>query len=811
MAIWRTGVLSAAFLLAVSGCGGGGGGSSPAGGSATTSTISVSGQVAVSSAGAGAAGVGVITKASLANASVTMASYDRTGTKLDNATVNTNQMGFYSVQLDLSSSGGYVVITSSKQGFTDYSKRIDYSSPADLNLNAELREVQTVVASVGTVMSAGVATPGFSFGVVRMADGSRKALAGMALQAAKAAGGAVTELSIDIPAASVPASTTTLVGNFSTFDSSDPNDARNFPGDYLDSSGRRLVSLAFDYVNITDTKGENLGDLVAAAKASGQLAKAASTPTIVSRAIPSGSAAGMLNDFCTDAKVSSSGAAADTTLCANLSDSQVLGFNVPVYTYNSATGEWVLLGMGTVDVNNDGNIDTSDLLADGNSNGSVVDEYQARVSNTAQTEYLQVVVTNEDFKNQWWNLDYPLVFQQPVQLCVAGKITDQSGSPIAGQHLTLSDDDGAQSFGYAYGMSDSSGNYRISTVLTDGTADRTAKVYYYDRYTYSYTSTTVTLGVSPNCGVGDITVQRPAFGKVTGKVLKNGQARANQLVWTWGASNGNYSSAYTDANGRFELQVRKDEDVNVYVSTGNSPAAVVNISGSTADYPTFEASDDNNVVVTRDLNLSNQAPYGWGWMKSSNIAATSGKTTLYLYGYDYDGDVPLTYSVTSTNNSWATKSGTLVAGAYLEVEVTNLPIGRYPLTLIVKDAAGASTSVDMGTLDAYDANRAPVISRAYADKYASPPGSVIKLTGAAYDLDGDAMSYSFSANGAIIAGDGCSGSQSNSFTATCSYTLPATASEMTIRFTVNDGRGGVSTRDFKVIAGTPGGLNIIIQ
>lgn len=802
--------LALASTLALSACGGGGGG----GGNTAPSTamVSVSGTVSVGTGGAAAKAnaSGVVAKASLTDAAVVITSFNTAGTQLDKQTIATNQAGLYSTNdLVLSTSGGYVVITVTKQGFADYSKRIDYTSAANLNLNAELLRVQTVVASVGTIMTAaGGREPGFSFGVVRYADGTRKAMSGNSLALAKAAG-ATSDLEINIPANSVPAGTSTLVGSFNTFDSSNPDEAKSFPGDYVDKDGNRLVSLAFDYMNITDDQGQNLGQLVKAARASGNLAAAATSDTIINRYIPSGSAENLLKDFC-------DGTAADHSLCSALSTNDKTGFNVPIYTYRSATGDWELLGMGTVDVDNNGVIDTNDTQ----DNGVPRTAQQYRDLAATGRTYLKILVTNEAFIQSWWNLDYPLVFNQaPKQLCLNGTVKDNNGQPIVGMYLSLYDDDTSQSFGYGYAVTDANGKYQLKTTLTDASSDRTASLYYSDPYSYASANTTATLGESPSCGTKDITITKPQMGKIKGRLLTAAnQALANQYIYAWEVNTGGYSQAYTDSTGRFELEVRVNESVAIYTGYNNAPTATANVNGTVDG---SEKSDSAQVAELYDMQLANRNPYAYGYL-SANTIKTDGMAKVYVYGYDEDGNYPLSYTVSSTNTAWVEKTGTLSANAgWVEIPVSGLAIGSYPLTLVVTDAVVTSgtvkkgrTTVNIGTLEVTAAaNRAPTISYAYLSAGAVAPSGVVTVTASGYDLDGNPLTWKVmaSVNGAtaqqVCAGD--SGSTA-SVTIACEYTAPPSSGNVTLTVELSDG-SLTQSRTMNLSVGTLAEFNVIIQ
>ncbi len=256
-------VLAASSLIAA--CGGGGGGGGGGGSSApTTSSALVSGSVVASSASGAAAKAALITDQSVA---VSIVSYDKANAKLGDAAVSSDAAGGFAAQLNLSTGGGYVIVTATKDGYTQFQKRIDYATPGKLELQAALQQVNVAFAAPGSALASGIgksSEPSFSFALVSFPDGTKKALAGTAIKAAKAAG-ATVETSINIPSASVPG-VTKLKGELNAYDPSTQSD--RFPGSYTgtDKNGKdgKMVSLAFDFVKISDADtGKSLGKVAA--------------------------------------------------------------------------------------------------------------------------------------------------------------------------------------------------------------------------------------------------------------------------------------------------------------------------------------------------------------------------------------------------------------------------------------------------------------------------------------------------------------------------------------------------------------------
>jgi len=753
--------------LALAACRHGGGGA-PA---PTTTSSAVSGRVSLSSTGASGAKASVAGESpSIPDAGVTITSFDAAGNKTDSQVISTGSTGFFTASLKLNNSGGFVVIDVTKDGFTGYSKRIEFTSPSEVNLNAELRTINTVVANLGTVFkSNGQSVQAFKFGVVKYANGVKKALSGSKLTAAKASAGATTELEIEIPATSVPAGVTTLVGKLQTFDSSNPDDAKSFPGDYVDANGNKLVSLAFDYINITDGDGNNLGQLVSSAKASGKMSKAAADPTYITRQVPSGSCNNLLSDFC-------AGTTADDALCANLNTVEKSAFNVPIYSYNSRKGNWVLLGLGTIDKNNDGTIDSMDVLTGTG----------AQFCSSNYGAYLRILVTNEDFLVNWWNLDYPLLTAQPKEVCIEKTFLDSEGSPLQGVYAYLYDDDNTQSFNYVGGSTDTAGKLKLkAALLSSSDSDRTATLSFYNPFAYKYETENITLGDSPSCTVSTTVIAKPKRCAAEGRLVDEaGAGKANQSVTISGSyPSGFYAWTYTNSTGGFTAEVACEQKLDVYVG-GWMPMATFNVNGNSSDF-IYEASDSNDKVVLNNIVLGNMAPYVYGYLNSSSIKV-GGSTSAWIYGYDYDGNYPLAYKITNTSTGSDLVTGSISSSEWWkEVTLSNLLTGDYPLTLTVTDSLGKpnTPAYQLGTLTVTDGNRPPVISYAYpSSNSVTSDGQVVSLYSWAYDLDAGPSPLTYSWSGATgIASPG---------SAATTFTVPngTMGSTFTIGLIVDDGQ-----------------------
>lgn len=816
-------VIFSVFALVLAGCGGGGDEAGPTPTptpTPTTSSVTISGLVG----GGGGEGGTSIAKAQtpagnpLANAIVEISAYDKNNNQTGSVTTSTLSTGTFNAPIILSVNGGYIVINVTKTGFAGYSKRIDFEKPSDVNIQAVLDAVVTAIATRdGAVFSASTGKKVIKFGLFKTARGQKVIKVGRDVDLRKQQGGN-SILEIEIPVDTIPSETNTLIGSLQTFDPIE--DASKFPGQYRDSDGNKIISLGFDYINITDDKGENLGALTTAAIKQGRLKKAQDEKTYITRQVPPGVCKNLLRDVaceetdtkgrCKDGKVKEKNDPSD-------------GYQVPVYTYNPRKGEWVLLGIGTLDVNEDGVFDENDPAAvspDLALPNDVVDhkDYQKYCKDKGDEDaylYLIIEITNEDFLADYWNLDYPLIFEEPKELCIIKTFKDNAGNPIEGLWASLYDDvdyttDSTWSFSNVWGSTDSDGKVTLKTVLTDSTdTDRTAKISFTNPFDWSWQEETVTLGESPNCTQMTNTITKTNLCQVEGYVKdEGGNGVANQYVYAYGVSTYQYNYAYTGNDGKFTMDVKCAIDYDLYTGWNWEVSRVFNVSGDRTDYPGSENKDEADKVTLKDIILQNQAPYAYGWLSSTSIFAGS-SITAYIYGWDNECDTPLSWSISGApSNITGTASD---CWFYIEESITFSSAGTYPLSLSVTDSKGKTGSADIGTVyvSSEAGNRPPVIQNAYPSKYSAGKIEDITLYGSAYDLDGDNLSWKWYANNSEITS--CAGSGSSSISTTCSYTTPDADGTVTIKFEVSDDAPATVSQEFNISVGSTGGVDIIIQ
>lgn len=547
--------------------------------------------------------------------------------------------------------GKFLVVHISKEGFTDYARRFDVAS--ELNIKATLSQVpsQEINATTAVTVS-GKAVNGFNFSVTDK---------GEPVESGNDNG--VADLTVSIPKSALPEGTTSIDVKMQAFNPNDVKDAEYFPGAYADSQGNKLLSVAFNYTDITTNTGVSLKKMAAASKnnAAGlqkiSMQKDGNDPIVINRKIPA--------ESCVSLK--------------QLGDSskELAGFQVPVYTYNPGNGLWDLIGQGTL-YSEDGSL--------------VADSFKD--FDCASTSYvLEVNVTNEIFISNWWNLDYPLVFSQPVKMCADIQLVDEASTPVSNSFLFVHDDDDTRSFSSETYVTDEKGIVHIETFSLDSAAlDNSAELVLYSKNYLTGISKPITLSTS--CAVSSPTVVKvalPAMCKIEGKIKDvASQPVADAFVYAQ-----NFTSvdtlvmpafSTTDASGKYSLDVLCNQEYSVFEylsllmsgmtneSTANFNATVNNsVNGK-------EVADNGKKAVMQDLIADYSKPFGYVFSDTEE----PGKLTV---GFIYAGNAyPLTYSFdvmdVSTNKVYGHFSGTLTKNDLLPEyqDQFPFPVGAVEIT-----------------------------------------------------------------------------------------------------------------------------------
>ncbi|MDD2897083.1 MAG: hypothetical protein PHI31_00085 [Desulfuromonadaceae bacterium] len=725
-------------FLMLTACGGGGGGSSTPPPVAKSSLSTVSGSAVISLSA-------LVSKsaAKLDGASIEISSFDKNDKELGRAAVTTDNAGGFAAQVPMLDTGGYIMVTATKEGFSQFQKRVDYTSPGTIELKAILQGLNVTFANIssGGALAAGVgksSEPSFSFAVVKFPNGVKKALAGKSIRAAKAAGGS-SELEINIPASSLPG-VKKLKGELETFDPATASD--RFPGSYTGIVGGKegkMVSLAFDYMKISNADtGENLGEVAKKLVKSG-VRKAADSATTVTRSIYSSSCENLfIEDY----------------------NKTAPGHQVPVWSLNPSTGKWIFIGEGTI-VDSNGDVIATPVLGD-NASGCKSGVYR-----------LKIMVSNSEFAKSWWNLDH-IVFDTPTEVCLKGKFSYSNGDPLKNLYLSLS----GSNIDYKWGMTDSTtGEFTLSTVLLNkNSTDRTGRLTYLDE-NGNYTGVDVTLAAPPTCGAytkSDFT--KPC--EVSGKLVDDA---GTGVPYRWLNFQGNnfYRGVNSDSTGAFTSLVACNTDISLYMG-GSNKVGAFNVNGTTSGN-TDEITDDAVKVALKDLVVPNIPPSGYVNLSQRSIK-NSGTITADISAYDEDGNYPVNYVLKISGNSAASGSinGTTTFSA--THAITGLAVGEHTVSLELTDSKGAKRIINAGSISVSDGSRPPVVTAYASQLYVNSCGSnnTITLNGSAYDPDGDSLTALWSGTGVTCTGN----SSANGFiTSSCDVTVTGNT---TYTYTVTD-------------------------
>lgn len=465
-----------------------------------------------------------------------------------------------------------VSVSVSRDGYTSFSRRLDLTDVT--RVEAKISEVVLEEVMPSTMSSvSGESTIGFN--VDMLSD--------------EGAGG----ISIGIPSSLMPDDVNSLMVAVETFDPNDPNDAELFPGEYEDSSGQALVSVAFNFAEIMTDSGESVvsamnrkRDLNYRYLTSDErkLAEEDEDPVIINRNIPASSCP-ILNSL-------------------GDSDTDEEGFQIPVYTYNPNTGLWDLLGQGSV-YDNAGNLQSADK-----------NDFDC----TNEKYVLEILVTNDIFLSDWWNLDYPLVFDEPTALCANIEVQNEEQQILSNTYGFVSDKDDTFNFSSGYFVTDDMGRANIEVIALNGSQDTTADLFFYSAVEFGFTTTEINLSSDcDNPPLQVVTVNRPKLCTVSGRsVYVDGEPAGGNLIYGFGISDQGYTYDFVNAdeNGEFSLNLQCDIDVQVFdyiTLVGNAQDDIdiedytrsANVNGG---LELDEVSDDGDTVVITDFEVDYLQP-----------------------------------------------------------------------------------------------------------------------------------------------------------------------------------------------------------
>ena len=160
---------------------------------------------------------------------------------------------------------------------------------------------------------------------------------------------------------------------------------------------------------------------------------------------------------------------------------------------------------------------------------------------------------------------------------------------------------------------------------------------------------------------------------------------------------------------------------------------------------------------------------------NSVYAGSNDAVTVHVNASDPDNDT-LSYSYTA---SGGTVEGT---GPDARFNTSGLAEGSYTVTAKVDDGRGGTATCAADITVAKKPNQPPIIS-CVTDRSPIMPGERTGITSTASDPDGDPLTYSYSATGGQVTGDGPKATFDSTGLAPGSYT---------VKCSVSDGRGGTA-------------------
>jgi hypothetical protein len=469
---------------------------------------------------------------------------------------------------DLSGAGAAsVAVNVSAPGYTSFARKLAVESQINLDAKLQAIPVQTVVAGTATTAS-GIELSGFNIQV--SADDEQQS----------------NSLLINIPESLLPDDTSSLDVAVRTFDPNSPEDAEFFPGAYADSDGNQLASVGFNFAEIKTNNNETLVAAMHKArqqkisKAGGNQKSLAEEPVLINYQIPPQSCA----------------------LLESLGDSapDQAGFQIPVYTYNPASGLWDLIGQGTLY----------------NEAAQQVPATQTIFNCTTEIFTLEILVTNEIFQRQWWNLDYPLAFNQPTEYCATIQLKNPDGQALTGINGLVMDNDDNFNFASSFFTTDNDGHAAIRIAQSNMAPDLEAEVFFFDESEFGYVTHKVTLSTNcVNSPVQALVLTRPQLCEVSGNfVYESGVPVNRNFVYGFSTENSSlmgFDFTNSNAQGNYRLNLPCGGEYNIFnfaallSQPDEEPMRLTRIDGNLDD---DEQSDNGAQVVMKAEVIKHSQP-----------------------------------------------------------------------------------------------------------------------------------------------------------------------------------------------------------
>ncbi|WP_331350631.1 hypothetical protein [Cellvibrio sp. UBA7671] len=483
---------------------------------------------------------------------------------------------------DLSGAGATsIAVNVSAPGYTSFARKLDAENQINLDAKLQAIPVQTVVAGTATTAS-GLELSGFNIQV--SADDDQQS----------------NSLLINIPQSLLPDDTSSLDVAVRTFDPNSPEDAEFFPGAYADSDGNQLASVGFNFAEIKTNNNETLVTAMRKArqqkiaKAGGNQKAIAEEPVLINYQIPPQSCA----------------------LLESLGDSapNQSGFQIPVYTYNPASGLWDLIGQGTLY----------------NEAAQQVPATQTVFNCATEIFTLEILVTNEIFQREWWNLDYPLAFNQPTDYCANIQLKNPDGQALTGINGFVMDNDDNFNFASSFFTTDSNGNASIRIAQSNMAPDLEAEVIFFDESEFGYVTHKVTLSTNcVNSPVQQLVLTRPQLCEVSGNFIYESGAPVNRnFVYGFTGQNSSifgfdFTTSNTQGNYRLNLPCGGEYTILNFAALiaqpDEEPMQVTRIDGN---LDSDELSDNGAQVVMKTEVIKHSQPVVTGMYDPATKALT---------------------------------------------------------------------------------------------------------------------------------------------------------------------------------------------
>lgn len=689
----------------------------------------VSGTVSGSSAQAAASAESGV---AIDGATATILGLDQNGNKVFTAVTQTDENGFFNVNLPTVNNSADSVLTRievslQKDGYVAGEKVFTdgFESGATLSLRALLGQETVVTQSRDQLAITASGERSFRLGLVKYSNGEVAAVAGQQFADARASADSDTLLDMAIPEDCVPAETTAVTARVAYFDPNDQTDVQSFPGTFQgtgdDSAGGsginldgtsndenyRLISSVFSQVKLENQDGDNLSIDSTCGNSGDATAAAEGDAAAMTLSVPTESYDTITED----------------------TDADTEGVQVPIYIYSNG---WKFAGNGT-------------LVVLSETAGVDYDLYAGAIPpNTTDTPdlFVQITVNEGNEWIKWVNLDWPI---RPVveaqTLCLVGSINfDGSDSDNLEPYNGSLEIESNTGWEWAY---IDQGTLDFSTILSDSPDPTAFNYQVWNWRTSSYESLTPTSEIPEDGEECDFKLsfngllENPLQCVVSGTITKADGSAAPNFWFEFNASNQFFNWGSSDQQGNYSFGAPCDQDGTIFV--GNQ---------------SFEVASANYIdgAQTVNIELQNAAPEVWAsapwrmvngntisvdvfaWDIDGDIASVEATTceggtctrdgeigTPFSYTADTEGEHTLTFTATDTNDPAATGSSSIT--------IIVDPVGNKPPVFNAFRVDGAFG----GLLDGIIVGPGGFID--------VRSGDTVTITAQAFDPDADTLTY----------------------------------------------------------------------